>query len=149
MYAKILLFSLSGWLISTILVDFVVVPTLFSQIDDIMHAGTIGVILFTKMNVLEMVFSALILFSTIQMRREKQAKILLFGASCLAFIALLYYFHLTPRITGLTNLLLVSPSEEVAREHQFYHDLYVKLDSLKLIILGILGTMFFIKKEKI
>jgi hypothetical protein len=69
-----------------------------------------------------------------------------------------YFSYLTPKLVMLTELwkktdlmgiTSVSGIPDVQQEHQFYHRLYISLDTVKLILLGTMLGLGIFKAEKI
>lgn len=129
------------------MVDFVIVPTVFRNLPDVMQAGNLGVILFNKYNMLEFLLALILVPVFIKMPTHKSKKLIGIGVFLLLAIAGSYLFYLTPKLTELTSLM--GQGGEVAQEHSFYHSLYVKIDSIKLIILLALQGVVLIRKEKV
>lgn len=134
-----------GW---TVIIDFVVVPTVFSTIRDFFNAGELGMALFSKLNYFEVVTaSALVVLSSFQLKKSKQNWPFLAGSLVLFSIALFYFAYLTPKIISLTalwqkaeqaGLIGIAGIGDIQQEQQFFHKLYIKIDSLKLILITIL-----------
>ncbi|HXH30351.1 MAG TPA: DUF4149 domain-containing protein [Bacteriovoracaceae bacterium] len=133
----------STWLGWTILTDFFVVPTVFRTIDQYFLAGELGIAVFTRLNGLElMVSSALVVITLLLVRSDKKSWPLL-GLSLLGWGLIVFYFSfLTPRITELTQqweaveLGKLRSVIDLQQEHQYYHQLYIVLDTTKLLILS-------------
>lgn len=157
MTKKLVLILTCIWLSWTVLIDFVVVPTVFSVINDFFNAGELGISLFSKLNLLEVVLSSLlIVILALSLKQSGKGKIQL-ALACSSWLIVMFYFSfLTSKITfltglwkeaELTNQMGIANINDLQQEHQFYHRIYVGLDSLKLLILTfILGISFF-KKE--
>jgi hypothetical protein len=155
---KIVLVLVSLWWGWTTLIDFAVVPTVFSVINDFFNAGELGISLFTKLNLLEVVLSSL-LIAVLSFYSKKTGKgIIQLALACSAWIIVMFYFtYLTPKISSLATLwkqaelvnkMGIAGIKDIQQEHQFYHRIYVGLDSLKLLILSfILGISFFRKEN--
>lgn len=149
---------LSLWLGWTVLVDFVVVPTIFREMNDFFGSGNIGIKLFSKLNNFELIVGSLLLAlsSWLQVQQKKVNIFLTISVTVLFVIALLYFSYLTPKITTLTALwqkadaMGVMGLEGIAdlqQEHQFYHRLYISIDTAKLILLAAVLTYAF-KNQK-
>jgi hypothetical protein len=156
MIKKLVLIFLSIWLGTTCLVDFVVVPTVFQVIENFFNAGELGVALFTKMNVLELILSlTLVCLISIEYRKYNRRVVHVFFAISAAIIVVIYFSYLTPKIAELTllwkkadsqGLVAIAGIKDIQQEHQFYHRTYVTLDSIKILILATL--LIFRLREK-
>ena len=140
MTKKVLLILLSIWWGWTVIIDFAVVPTVFSVINDFFNAGELGIALFSKLNNFELVISALLIVLSL-----KQGKLRLGLMICAWMIVMFYFSYLTPKLTHLTllwkeadaaGLTGIAGIADVQQEHQFFHRVYVGLDSLKLLLLS-------------
>lgn len=151
MTKKIALILVSIWWGWTVIIDFAVVPTVFRVITDFFNAGELGIALFSKLNLFEIVLSSLlIVISLIQLKNTGRGKIQLALALSAWAIVMFYFAYLTPKIIHLTDLwktaetvnkLGLAGINDIQQEHQFFHRMYVGLDSLKLLILTfILGN---------
>ena len=89
---KIVLVLVSLWWGWTALIDFAVVPTVFSVINDFFNAGELGISLFTKFNLLEVVLSSL-LIAVLSFHSKKTGKgIIQLALACSAWIIVMFYF---------------------------------------------------------
>lgn len=146
------------WLGWTALIDFAVVPTVFGTINDFFNAGELGIALFSKLNYLEVIVSSsLIALSCLELKRAQTGKLQL-GLLVLAWtIVMSYFIFLTPKLTSLTELwkkadglglIGMSGIEDVQQEHQFYHRIYVGLDTVKILLLATLTGLEIFRQEK-
>lgn len=151
---------LSLWLGWTVLVDFAIVPTLFANMKDFFEAGNIGILLFSKLNSLEIIIASflLALLCWIQVKRNDRSPLFLLPALVLWLIVMFYFLYLTPKITTLTALWRDAESKglesiggyaDIQQAHQFAHRLYVSLDSAKLILILFLLNMGIYREEKL
>ncbi len=149
---------ISLWLGWTILVDFFVAPTIFRVIEDFFNAGELGMALFSKLNNLELILSSILMFITVMIYRRSGNKVILILVSLVTLLIILYFSYLTPKIIYLTELwkkadgmgvIGIEDISDIQLEHQFYHKLYIALDTLKLIILATLLGYSVVKKEKL
>jgi uncharacterized membrane protein YozB (DUF420 family) len=148
MTKKIALILISIWWGWTVIIDFAVVPTVFKIINDFFNAGELGIALFSKLNTLEIIFSSLlIVVSAIHLKNSGRGKIQLALAVAAWMIVMFYFSYLTPKIIHLSDLwkeaetvqkMGIAGINDIQQEHQFYHRMYVGLDSLKLLMLTIL-----------
>ena len=155
---KIVLILASIWWGWTALIDFAVVPTVFRVVNEFFNAGELGIALFSKLNLLEVIIStALILVLALHFKKSGRGKIQLLLACCAWVIVMFYFSYLTSKITTLTSLwkeaelsnkLGIAGINDIQQEHQFYHRIYVGLDSLKLLILTFILSISFFRKEE-
>lgn len=156
MTKKFALVLISLWWGSTVLIDFAVVPTVFGVIDDFFNAGELGIALFSKLNKLEVVISSLlIVVSVFHLKITRSGKLQLALVLSAWVIVMVYVAYLTPKLTSLTGLwkeaealnqVGISGISDIQQEHQFFHKIYVTLDSIKLLILTtLLGQGTFAK----
>ena len=149
MLTRISLVLIGAWLALTLFTDFVVIRTAFAITGDFFKAGDIGIALFTKMNSFEVICGSFLIVAALKdapASRVKRNSGLILSLLLLG-IALTYFAYLTPKITTLTEIwkeaeaLGVMSHQgilDVQGEHQFYHRLYIGLDSLKILALSIL-----------
>lgn len=144
-----------GW---TVLVDMFVVRIVFSMVDDVFQAGKIGMELFTRLNQLEIVVSsALVVITFFQVKKIKNLRIEFFLSVFIWIIPMVYFCYLTPKITYLSELwqrldlmgiYSVHGIPDIQQEHQFYHNLYIGLDTIKLITMTLMMTLAFWRRGK-
>jgi hypothetical protein len=157
MIKKLILVLISFWLGGTALIDFAVVPTVFRTINDFFNAGELGIALFGKFNSIELLIaSTLFLLSLKTFQRSKRNIIQLSLVVLALAIVLIYFSYLTPKLTSLTELwkkadalnsVSISGISDIQQEHQFYHRIYVMIDTVKLIILSTLLVLSLTNKE--
>lgn len=145
MTKKLILILTSIWWGWTALIDFAVVPTVFRTILDFFQAGELGIALFSRLNLFEVVIAtALVVACAYQLRTMRQGKIQLIAAIGAWLIVLFYVGFLTDKIVELTALwkkadasdqLGIAGIIDIQQEHRYYHQVYVGLDSLKLLFL--------------
>lgn len=150
---SIYLFLLSIWWAWTVLVDMVIVRTVFATVDNFFLAGELGIALFSKLNNFELVVSSAI----VALLSIKKSWKLLIVAVLLWALTMTYFCYLTPKIIYLTELWkkldlmginTVAGIPDIQQEHQFYHQMYITLDSIKLLTLtGLIGMGIW--KEKL
>lgn len=155
---SIFLITASLWWGGTILVDMVVVPTIFAKIDQFFQAGDLGIALFSKFNNLEIIFSSILLgLFSFKMVKSKKPLMLFCLSLLLWLIAMAYFTYLTPKIITLTELwkkadlmglTALAGIPDIQQEHQFYHNLYIGTDVVKLILLSMMLGYGVIKEEK-
>lgn len=152
---KTYLVVLGAWLFLTAFVDFFVIPTAFRQLNDIFIAGELGLRVFGALNLFEISFSAFLLIYSILLIKDKPSKksyLIVFINILLIAISCFYFFYLTEKIAVLTDLwkTSIAMTEQalviVKKEHNFYHSLYIRTDSVKLILIFI-GLIFSFKDK--
>lgn len=154
---KFILVLVSIWWGWTALIDFAVVPTVFRIVDSFFNAGELGIVLFSKLNLLELIVSSLLIVVTaFHLKKTSKGKIQFLLACCAWIIVMVYFSYLTSKITTLTDLwkeaeltnqIGIAEINDIQQEHQFYHRIYVGLDSLKLLILSLILGISFFRKE--
>jgi len=137
--------TLSFWLGCVVLTDFVIVRTLFSEIDDFFKAGFIGVQLFSKLNLLEIILASIIFLSEIFILTKEKKLIHLLPLFLILYgITFFDYIYLTPKLSDLTHLWFKADLmgvvglpgiADIQAEHQKFHELYITLDSVKIFLL--------------
>lgn len=140
-----LLVLLTLWLGWTSLVDFVVVPAVFRNVHDFFEAGDLGVLLFTKLNSIEVVIASVVFaVLVLNFRTNRHSFPLLLGSFLALAIAFAYFLWLIPKLAHLTELWKLAEAgktvglADVQQEHQYFHRLYVTLDTVKIFILTLL-----------
>lgn len=140
------------------LIDFFVIPTVFRTLRNFFEAGDLGVIVFSKLNNLELIL-ATVLVAMVAYLCSKNKKLLplLLGTILLWIIAMTYFSFLSPKITELTELwkkadamgsLAIAGYTDIQQEHQFYHKLYIAIDTVKLLLITALISLGIFKQEK-
>ena len=143
-----------GW---TVLVDFVIVPTVFQTVNEFFMSGQLAIALFSKLNFFEVIVSsALVALSVMYFNQHKRGKIQLALSFSAWVIVMIYFSYLTSKITDLTllwqkadlsNEMGIAGIVDIQQEHQFYHRVYVGLDSLKLLILSFIIGLGLFRKD--
>ena len=155
---SLFLITVSLWWGWTILVDIFIIPTVFKTIDQFFQAGDLGIAVFSKLNNLEVVLGSILvgLFSY-QVTKNKKALPLLVLSMVVWLIAMTYFSFLTPKLIELTELWKrtdlmgitgVAGIPDVQQAHQHYHNLYIGLDVIKLLLLSAMLLIGVIKEEK-
>lgn len=143
-----------GW---TILVDIFIVPVVFRHVDDFFKAGEFATSIFAQINILEIIVSSMLVglmsFVTVKGRRMLP----LFFITIVVFgISLTYFSYLTPKILELTGLwkqadlmglVGIAGISDIQQEHHFFHNLYIILDVVKLLLLTIMLTFGITTKQ--
>ena len=155
---RLLIFA--SWFSMSCLINFVAIPAVFRNVSKLSEAGNVGMIVFGRFNGLELVcalLTALLFFYPI-LKNKVEVRFFKLKSALQIFLIVLtcsYVFHLTPKIKDInTNRALLSENGETQKlealelEHDKYHKLYVKLDSVKLLSLLTLLAMG-IRQEKI
>lgn len=147
---------ISSWFFTSVVIDMVAVPAVFRNVSNIAEAGTVGMIVFSKYNILELVFSLGSLIS-IYLNKTIAKFNYIFAALFILFInATVYTFYLSPRIVEINKKLYrdeiaLDIKETLQAAHDFHHHLYVGLEKGKVILLLLLlgfSLYLFNKKEK-
>lgn len=144
-----------GW---TVLVDFFVVRSVFSVVTDFFQAGELGILVFSKLNNLEMVVSSFIVALLAFQYKRNKSNLSFLGLSLVPWIIVMFYFsYLTPKLTYLSEawkqadfagVTSFGGIADIQQEHQKYHQLYITLDSIKLFFLSLLLIFGVWKQEK-
>jgi hypothetical protein len=144
-----------GW---TFLVDFFIIRTVFSVIDNFFQAGDLGLAVFTKLNNLELILSStLVAVLSYQCTNNRKAFPLLILSVLAWIIPITYLTYLTPKLLVLTELwkkadqmgiIGIAGITDIQLEHQFFHQLYISVDSFKLILLSVIIFYGSIKQDK-
>lgn len=152
MTKKLALVLVSIWWGWTVIIDFAVVPTVFRVIHDFFNAGELGIALFSKLNLFEiLVSSLLIVLCVLNLKQYRKGKLELSLSISAWAIVMFYFAYLTPTITHYTKLWKVAEFSadglvDYQQQHQFYHRLYIGLDSVKLLILTTLMSLNVFRK---
>lgn len=144
-----------GW---TVLTDFVIVPTVFRHVDIFFQAGELGIAVFSKLNQLEIIVSSILVgLLAYQSSKNKNAFKFLFLGIIACGISLFYFAYLTPKIVEITalwkqadlmGLVSIAGIADIQLEHRFYHNLYIGLDIVKLLIISVMIFGGVYKQEK-
>lgn len=134
-----------GW---TVLVDFYVIPSVFANIKGFFEAGNLGITVFSKLNKLELIVGTVLTFLIIRtIGLNKKILKFIIPALLATIIAYFYESYLTAKIQELTILWQMAEAKntvgiqgipDIQQEHQYYHKLYVTLDSVKLLLLTVM-----------
>jgi len=134
-----------GW---TVLVDFFVIRTVFATIDSFFQAGDLGIAVFSKLNNLEVIVStALVAILSFQFTKNKKVLPLLMMSVLGWIVAMTYFAYLTPKLLALTELWKktdlmgitgVAGIPDIQQEHQYFHRLYIGIDTFKLVLLTVM-----------
>jgi hypothetical protein len=148
----------SMWLGQSALVDFFIVPTLFSEIDDFFQAGLLGIAIFSKLNDFEVIVaSGILALFTLPTKKRIDLLLPLFISIILWCTAMLYFVYLTSKIHELTELWRkadlmglqgLDGIADLQQEHQLFHRLYISIDSVKLFLLLTLIGLGILKGDK-
>ncbi len=159
MIKKLILIFSSIWWGWTALTDFAVVPTVFQIVPDFFVAGELGIALFSKLNLLEVIVASLLVgLSIFQIKKYHSGKLQLLCAAAAFIIVMVYFSFLTEKIVTLTELwkkadqsgqMGIAGIVDIQQEHQFYHRIYVGLDSLKLLFLTFIIAINLFRKDKV
>lgn len=140
--------ALVTWLSTSMLIDFVAIPTVFSKLKmiegGVLLAGGIGVHVFSVYNGVELAL-AIILFAWAFKLKSDSPVALKALLAVLLIIGLSYVLYLTPSIRE-TFAIMNSGGDvatEVLERHSLFHRSYVFLDGIKIILLFISGGLLF------
>lgn len=149
---SILIAVLTSWLALTCVIDFLVIPEVFAKVENFFKAGLLGASLFQKLNCVEVFFAIILLVLTgLDIKKSSRRRIHFLFSLILSSIAFFYAFFLTNKITSLTKTWIYLDSinkhgnkyiPDIQQAHQFYHELYIGIDSIKIVLLLI--TLFLI-----
>ena len=154
---SIALIFLSLWLGWAVLVEFIVIPAVFRIVDTFFTAGNLGIEIFRKVNVLELLAAAVVVSATTLIFRNNKKSWPLLTLAVIALVLVLNnHFYLVPRLTVLTedwsktglvaeNFRHLLP--EYQQEHQFFHKLYFGLAGLKLLLLLSLISLVLLRER--
>lgn len=155
--SRIYIFTLSTWFSISLFIDIFVVPTVFRTVSNIQESSDIGIKVFSIFNSIEFILAILLLVLGVWYRNYMQwgknvKGVIIFLWILLFVLSASYKFHITPMISSLTlemrdNGLGSVAAATVANAHNFYHDLYVKLDYSKIFVLLFL-LLFTLKRLK-
>lgn len=144
-----------GW---TVLVDMFIIRTVFATIENFFQAGDLGIAVFSKLNNLEVIVStALVAILSYQFTKNKKVLPLLIMSVVAWIVAMTYFAYLTPKLVYLTELWKktdlmglagTSAIPDIQQEHQFYHRLYIGVDSFKLVLLTVMILFGSFKQDK-
>lgn len=152
-YPLFLIF-VSLWWAWTFLVDFFVVREVFTHISDFFAAGDLGIALFTKVNRLELIAASVVL----ALAALSRSKLFTLLSLTVFALAILYFALIIPKISLLTELWKAAEAKgslsagripDIQQEHQFYHRLYIFLDTVKLLILTAMLPLAVWRKESL
>jgi len=148
----------SIWWAWTVLVDMFIVRTIFSTVEDFFTAGNLGMVIFSQLNNLELMVGSLIIVVLAFESKYNRNVLWIFFLSLFCWIVAIFYFsYLTPKLIELSQLWKQSDLQgitsaglikDIQQEHQFYHRIYIGIDSLKLLILTVLIVFSTWKREK-
>lgn len=129
-----------AWFLMTVLVDIITIPTVFRNSTSIVDAGKIGMTVFGRFNVFEIIFGFIILIGSVICWKELRNKKWLVFAVPLLIVSFVYKFYMTPMITNTTyeiHKTEVSDPRyvELQSQHAQYHNMYRYFDTTKLIVL--------------
>lgn len=135
-----------AWLLMTVLVDIITVPTVFRNSSSIVDAGKIGMIVFGRFNIFEIIFGVIILIGAMINFRSTGNKKWLYFSIPLLILSLVYKFYMTPMITDTTfeihKTAVADPMYAVLQSrHAMVHNMYKYFDSSKMLVLLIFAVV--------
>lgn len=125
----------------TLVVDFISVPLVFKSLASKEEAGKIGIKIFSRFNWFEVIYGIVLFVSAFLIKFHSPMKKNAYAVVAVTLFALSisYFYYITPTIVELSgqmhSLSAGQELEAVQKSHDFFHKLYVKLDTLKLILL--------------
>ncbi len=127
-----------SWFIATVFIDMMAVPLVFQTVSSRDEAASLGVQIFRRFNVVE-----LILFASISLcfyaSKIFSLKGYLLRFSYLGLFPIFYFSYLTDKIVHFnrlkTNEIDNTKLETIQASLDLYHHLYVRLDTLKIFLL--------------
>jgi hypothetical protein len=144
---------LVAWFLLTIFVDIFTVPAVFRNSSSIVDAGKIGMLVFGRFNKFELLFSVLVFAGLfLDFKKDHKKRYIIIGGILIVW-ALLYNFYMTPMITNTTFEIhqtnVTDPLyAELQTKHAYYHNLYRKLDSTKILVLLVFIVMNVTRRVK-
>jgi hypothetical protein len=143
LWRNIAIGSLGFWLSGSLILDFVIMPTLWTTgMMESSGFASASYSIFWIFNRVELVCAAAALSSIwalSQVSRSNHMPKLFAGAVMLLAIALSYTFILTPYMSGLgVNLDILAPTKAIPVEMNQMHSIYWVLEASKLAIAGML-----------
>ena len=95
----------SGWFFCSAAVDFVAIPTVFKILTDNAIAGKIGVAVFKKFNLLEIVFALALVPAALNLGKGTKRRFVALCSFALLPLPFFYRFYLTPKITETAHVM--------------------------------------------
>jgi hypothetical protein len=137
------LFSLPvtfAWLVITIFVDAIAVPTVFRNVSKLEEAGKVGMKIFSTFNHLEFLFALVFIMGAIGIYKQSKKQVFLILSLILLVWSVMYNLYFTPQIIHYTELIhKANPMSmeyiKYQEAHAYYHNLYRYLDSTKIFLL--------------
>jgi hypothetical protein len=128
------------WLIFTLFVDILAVPTVFRNVTNIVEAGKVGMTIFTAFNRLEFIFALIFLSFALNKYKKERTTFLLILSTVLLFWSISYNIYFTPKIIYFADMVHSLPAGDpmigvYKNQHMFYHGIYRYLDTAKIIYL--------------
>jgi hypothetical protein len=139
-WSTLVLFTLGFWLSGSLILDFVIIPSLFASgmMAESGFAGT-GYLIFGVFNRIELICGALVASSFLIFHRNhnltnKQEPWAMILAIAMLTIATIYTYILTPQMSGLgMQLNMFSPVTEMSAAMISLHWIYWVLEAVKLL----------------
>ncbi len=143
---KILILCLTMiWLSLSSVINFVIIPSVFSIVSDFFLAGNLGVTVFTKFNRFEFLFaSTMVLLALFDFKQQRKGLAVVLISLVLLLISGSYLFYLTPKLSQLTTAweyaqtmgTIGSAESDLQTMHMMYHRTYIVMDTVKLLLLS-------------
>ncbi len=133
------------WLSLSSVINFVIIPSVFSIVSDFFLAGNLGVTVFTKFNRFEFLFaSTMVLLALFDFKQQRKGLAVVLISLVLLLISGSYLFYLTPKLSQLTTAweyaqtmgTIGSAESDLQTMHMMYHRTYIVMDTVKLLLLS-------------
>jgi hypothetical protein len=141
-----------SWFFMTLFVDILAVPTVFKNVSSVEEAGKVGMTIFTAFNRIEFILAFSLLLMSFYFFKINKKSIYLIIPLFLFLWSISYNLYFTPQIIYFTKMIHSHHSSDpqmafFQQQHTFYHQLYKKLDSIKLLMLFIFLIISLKKNE--
>ncbi len=143
----------------SVVADFLIAPSIFAVIENFFNAGDLALLIFSKVTFIEAILASIFLALMITFHhKNKQAFALTLTVLCWV-IAVFYVSYLIPKILNVTEVwkkaeemgvVGIGDIKDAQQEHQFFHRIYIVLDSIKLIFLStLIGLTVYRSQDKL
>lgn len=127
-----------SWFLATIFIDFFAVPNVFRTVSTRAEAASLGVIIFSKFNLIECILATILVFVSLRLLLQKLVtrKTFILPIIFLIIFPITYTFIFSPNIKFYNNQKIELGEDTQTQEKlDLYHKLYVRADSAKLLAL--------------
>ena len=147
-FLKVEFLALFTWLFFTLFIDFFLVPTTFRTLGTPAIAGPLAIKFFAFFNILEFSIGMILVITEIVYKNRARYNYHVGIVALLFIIAAAYLFYISPQIVKYGSLMESTSIDSnmlksYIDNHQFFHKLYVKIDSVKLLLLMALALVSF------